>query len=282
MLILAPVLTVLLAASPQAPPLPDLLVIAAVVTDKKGRPVTDLKPEELVVQENGESRPMLRAERDTRPLRVALVLDTSASMGPTYAADVIPAAMTFLKKLPPGAVFSIWATSDRAKRIVDEGTEIKAAEDKMRNLAPFGYNAAIHAMVAASQEIGPAEDHHPAVVLVTSASMGEVTVDLQSLLPQASLKPTYVAVEVVLESADQDPRLEDGLKLLVSRTAGFHERVFSTMSIGGQLDRVLDVLSSQYRMAWKPGADPRQVKIEVKVKRPNTKVVQAQRISTAW
>jgi hypothetical protein len=35
-------------------------------------------------------------------------------------------------------------------------------------------------------------------------------------------------------------------------------------------------------VAWKPAADPRQAKIEVKVSRKDTKVVQAQRLSTAW
>jgi hypothetical protein len=54
------------------------------------------------------------------------------------------------------------------------------------------------------------------------------------------------------------------------------------MSIAAQLERVRDLLASQYRVAWKPGGDPRQVKIEVKVKRPDMKVVQAMRISTAW
>src|SRR5262249_5647498 len=126
------------------------------------------------------------------------------------------------------------------------------------------------------------DDQHAAVVVITSASMEGVTVDLQSLLPKASFKPTFAAVEVVLDSSNQDARLQDALKLLSTRTAGFHERVFSPMSIAAQLERVLDVLSSQYRVAWKPGGDPRQVKIEVKVKRPNTKVVQALRISTAW
>jgi hypothetical protein len=275
-------LLALLTAPQAAQPLPEQLVISAVVTDKKGHAVTDLKPEELVVTENGESRPMIRAELDKRPLKVALVLDSSDSMGSAYVSDVVPAAIAFLKKLPPGATFSVWSTSDRAKRIVDEGSDLKITEDKLRNLATSGNNAAVDTLIEASQELGAAEDRHPAVVVVTSASMSGVTVDLQALLPKASLKPTYVAVEVVLDSANQDARLEDALKLLVSRTAGFHQRVFSPMSIAAQLDRVVDLLSSQYRMAWKPGGDPRQVHIEVKVKRPNTKIVQAQRISTAW
>lgn len=161
--------------------------------------------------------------------------------------------VAFLKRLPQGATFSVWSTSDRPKRIVDEGTDLKTAEDKLRNLAPFGANAAVHTLVEASQEVGAFEDQHAAVVLVTSASMEGVTVDLQSLLPKASFKPTYAAIGVVLNSGDQDARLQDALKLLSSRTAGVHERVFSAMSIAAQLDHVTELLGAQYRVAWKPG-----------------------------
>jgi hypothetical protein len=282
MLLIHAITAVLALSSPQAQPLPDQLVIAAVVTDKKGHAVTDLKPDEIVVQENGADRPTVRAERDARPLKVALVLDSSAAMGRAYASDVVPAAVAFLKRLPAGTGVTVWSTSDHPKRIVDEGTDLKAAEDKMRSLAPFGANAAVDTLVEASRDAGAFDDQHGAVVIVTSASMEGVTVDLQSLLPKASFKPTFAAVEVVLNSGDQDARLQDALKLMSSRTAGFHERVFTTMSIAAQLERVQDLLVSQYRVAWKPGGDPRLVKIEVKVKRPDTKVVQAMRISTSW
>ena len=264
----------------QAPALPDELVISAVVLDKKGHAVLDLKPEEFVVTESGSERPIARAELDSRPLNVALLLDTSTLMGDTYNADVIPAAVSFLKRLPQGATFSIWSTSDRPKVIVEQGTDVSAVETKLRNVAPFGHNAALDTLVAASQELAKDETHRPVLVLVTSASMGDVTADVQALLPKASLKPTYVAVQYI--QGQQDARLEDALTVLVSRTAGFHERVFSTMAIQAQLLKALEAISSSYRIAWKPGTDPRQAKIEVKVKRPNTKLTQAQRISTAW
>jgi hypothetical protein len=272
--------TALMLATQQAPALPDELVISAVVLDKKGRPVLDLKPEEFVVNESGSERRVSRAELDARPLNVALLLDTSTLMGATYNADVVPAAVTFLRKLPQGATFSIWSTSDRPKLIVEQGTDVVGVEAKLRGVAPFGQNAALDTLVAASQELAKDETHRTAVVLVTSATMGDVTADVQALLPKASLKPTYMAIQYI--QGGQDARLEDALKVLVSRTAGFQERVFSTMAIQAQLMKALDVLSASYRIAWKPGSDPRQVKIEVKVKRPNTKLTQAQRIATAW
>ena len=156
----------------------------------------------------------------------------------------------------------------------------KGPSGKLRNPAAVGNNAAVDTPVAASQEVSKATDHRCAVVLVSSATMGDISTDLQSLLPKASLKPTYIAVEVI--QGDRDARLEDALSLLATRTGGFHERVFSTMAIEAQLRRALDVVGSLYRIAWKPGMDPRQAKIVVKVKRPNTKLTQALRLSTAW
>lgn len=222
------------------PALPDQVVISAVVLDKKGRPVLDLKPEEFVVTEGGSER----------------------------------------QKLPQGTLFSIWSTSDSPKVIVPQGTDTSAVETPLRNVAPFGHNAALDTLVAASQELAKDETHRTAVVLVSTASMAGVAADMQALLPKASLKPTYIAIQFI--QGPEDSRLQDALKALAGRNAGLHERVFSTMAIEAQLLKAVDVLSSSYRIAWKPAADPRQAKIEVKVKRPDARMTMAQRISTSW
>jgi len=276
----AAIATALMLMPAQAPALPDQVVISAVVLDKKGNPVPDLKPEDFVVIESGSTRAVTRAEIDGRPLNLAILLDTSTSMGATYNADVIPAVLAFLKRVPQGATFSIWSTSDSPKVIVDPGTDVAEVEAKLRNVAPFGHNAALDALVIASQDVAKDETRRPVVVLVTSASMAGVAADMQALLPKASWKPTYIAIQYI--QGPEDMRLQDALRVLVLRTAGVHERVFSTMAIQTQLEKALDTLASTYRIAWTPGADPRQTKIEVKVKRPNTKLTQAQRISTTW
>lgn len=268
-------------AAAQAP-LPDQLVLSVVVTDKKGKAVTDLTPAEVTVKEGSATQPITRLERDTRPLNVALIVDTSANMSGTLQSDAVPAAVSLLKRLPAGSRFSVWTTTDRPKLLVEEGTDQKAAEDKLRSAPALGNNAAVETMVAASQQVAKTETHRSAVFLLTSATMGDVRADVQALLPQASLKPTYIAVEFVQGGGQGDARLEDAIKLLVGRTAGFHERIFSPMAFETQLRRAVDVLDAQYRLAWKPAADPRQTKIEVKVSRKDTKVVQAQRLSTAW
>jgi hypothetical protein len=268
--------------TPQAAPLPDQLVISVVVTDRKGRPIVDLAPGEVTVKEGGTTLPVSRLERDTRPLKVAVVVDTSANLGGTLQSDIVPAVVSFLRRLPEGTSFAVWSTTDRPKQIVEDGTDVAAAEEKLRSIPVFGNNAAVETMVAASRAVAGAEGHRSAVVLVTTATMGDVRADIQALMPQASLKPTYIAVEFVQGQGQGDVRLEDAIKLLVNRTAGLHERIYSSMAFETQLRRAVDLLGAQYRVAWKPGTDPRQAKIEVKVSRKDTKVVQAQRLSTAW
>lgn len=270
--------------APQAPALPDQLVISVVVTDKKGKPVGDLAASEVSLKEGGATIPVVRFEADTRPLDVALVLDSSENLGSTFASDIVPAVLEFIKRLPPGSRYAVWTTSDRPKLLIPMGaaTDVKATETTLRSIPTFGNNAAVETMVEASKDAAKADNHRSAVVLVTSATMGSVDADARALLPQASIRPTYMAVEFVQEGGQGDARLEDSIKLLVGRTAGFHERVFSSMAIDTQLRKALDLLGGQYRLAWKPQADPRQTKIEVKVSRKDTKVIQAQRLSTVW
>jgi hypothetical protein len=260
--------------------LPEQLVVSLTVTDKKGKPVEDLKAGEVQVVENGTARPVDKLELDRRPLTVALVIDTSAGVGSFLRPDFVPAAVGFLQRLPSGSTFSVWATSDRPKLLVPEGTDIKAAEDALRSVAPFGNNAAVDTIIAASQELAKAEGRRTAVVSVVSASMGDVSIDVGSELPKASMRPVYMVVEVIVGA--QDARLEDAVKSLTSRTGGFHERVFSTMAVEGQLRRVNDLLMAQYRAGYKPTADPRSTKIEVKVARKDTRTRMAQRLSVGW
>ena len=268
----------------QTPALPDQLVISVVVTDKKGKPIADLTASEVTVKEGSASQPVTRLEADTRPLDVGLVLDTSGNIGSTYASDVVPAVLEFIKRLPQGSRYAIWTTTDRPKVLIEMGaaTDIKATEERLRSTPSLGNNAAVETMVAASQDAAKTEGRRSAVVLVTSATMGDVRADVQALLPQASLRPTYIAVEFVQGGGQGDARLEDSIRFLVGRTAGSHERVFSSMAIDTQLRKAIDLLGGQYRLSWKPQIDPRQTKIEVKVGRKDAKVIQSQRLSMAW
>src|SRR4051812_20529224 len=220
----------------QGAALPDQLVLSFTASDKKGKAVEDLKAEDVQVVENGSAHALAKLELDRRPLSIALVVDTGAGAGDTLHADLVPAAINFAKRLPAGSSFSVWTTSDRPKLLVPDGTDVKAAEDALRGIAPYGSNAAVGTIVSASQDLAKLEGRRTAVVAVTTASMGEVTIDVGAELAKASLRSTYMVVEVI--NGNQDARLEDAVKMLSLRTGGFHERVFSTMAVEGQMQRI--------------------------------------------
>src|SRR6478736_8663754 len=82
----------------------DLVSVAAVVRDRKGRFVADLSQRDFTVVEGGQPRPIVgfRSEADG-PVRLAIVFDVSGSMRVgTKAADAREAARLLLSSLSPG------------------------------------------------------------------------------------------------------------------------------------------------------------------------------------
>src|SRR5262245_18321041 len=74
--------------------------LSAALTSAKGEPLQGVSIEELVVLENGVARPVTSAERDTRPLSLALLVDTSEAVRNSYRLQVVPAVLTLLAQLP--------------------------------------------------------------------------------------------------------------------------------------------------------------------------------------
>jgi len=79
----------------------NLVQVDAVVRDRAGRPMNNLRQEDFVVLEDGSERPIQFFSRDQLPLAVALVIDRSGSVAPLMN-DVQNAAYQALKLLKPG------------------------------------------------------------------------------------------------------------------------------------------------------------------------------------
>ena len=86
----------------------DLGVIYAAVTDPDGRAVTDLRPEEFRVAENGQVLEVVTAQLGTEPMRVALLVDNGGSSGRGQALNPLRDAVTgFVETLPPEHAVSL-------------------------------------------------------------------------------------------------------------------------------------------------------------------------------
>src|SRR5262245_61581649 len=93
--------------------------LTVAVTDEKGGPVAGLVPDEVAVLENGAAREVTKVEPDTRPLTLAILVDTSEPVATAYRLNLIDAVSRFIVKLPEGARYTLWTTGDRPIKLVD-------------------------------------------------------------------------------------------------------------------------------------------------------------------
>lgn len=166
------------------------------VYTKKAEPVSDLKPEEVVVSEGGRKPVILGLEPDRRPLEVAIVIDSSAAMVSTYRSDLVAALVGLWKSLPPETKVAVW-TSGPPSKVVDFGTALAAAEPRLQSVAPAGKNYAFDAILDASRELARRPGERRVLVYVGGGDIEATrtrTSEATQALGQAVATPLIVLV----------------------------------------------------------------------------------------
>lgn len=146
----------------------DLVVVPVAVQHEKGGPVIDMRQEEFSLSEDGAVREISFFNRDTAPVDVVLLVDSSGSVEGVL--DVIQAAaLSFAKQLRPEDSFSLVAFNDRPVILLDWSNDVKAAAATLRSIEPSGNTALYGSVVAAVYERFESRppDHRRAVVVLT-------------------------------------------------------------------------------------------------------------------
>jgi hypothetical protein len=187
----------LLAASPVAQGAsPVTRSVTIGVYTKRAEPVSDLKPEEVVVTEGGRKPAILGLESDRRPLEVAIVIDSSAAMVSSYRSDLVAAVVGLWKRLPPETRVAVW-TSGPPSKVVDFGTTLADAEPRLQSVAPAGKNYGFDAMLDASRELAGRAAGRRVLVFVGGADIETTrtrTAEATQALGQAAATPMLVLV----------------------------------------------------------------------------------------
>lgn len=261
--------------------IPKQLLVTLHVTDKKGVPLTDVTASELEVKENGKVRPIQTAERDTRPLAAALVLDNNSELSTTFMQSVVPAGVALIKALPPGTTIDIWTTGDRPTHVAEALTDPAAAEAALKGVAAIGVNTLLHTIAEASKALPDDDQHRTAVFVMTSGTLGDPEgYSNEQALKVTSMRPTYVSLE--LSTGHPDARVENELDFLAKHSGGYFDRVLAVTAFEKRAPSLVAIVNAQYTVAWQPGSDPREAKLDFTCHRKGTKVVAAQRLSAVW
>jgi VWFA-related protein len=272
------------ASAPAASPAEVPRQLTVTVTDERGAAVEGLTASDVVVLENGVARAVTELERDTRPLTLAVILDSSEPMSSVFRLHVLEPVTQFLQRLPEGTRFSIWTTGDRPTRVVAETDDAAAAIRALRRVFPQGGNTLLDALVEVSRDLRQKEGARTAVVVVTGLGIGFRNYDRRFVVDEA-LKSGATFYVLAFEDNRVGPGAEGAgqgdveatdydyvLSNLARRSAGLRETTLSAMGVASLLPRLAAGLRGQYRLEYRglPGAE--NPKLEVTVARPGAKV----------
>jgi VWFA-related protein len=212
----------------------EVVSVAAVVRDKRGRFAASLKKEDFVVEEAGVRREILEFHADTdAPVRVALLFDVSGSMrladrmeNARQAARHVLGALRLGGTADEAAVFSFDMNLQSLQPFtVDAG----AIESALARVKPYGQTSLYDAIAQTARRVAdtrPGDPHRRAVVVFTDG------VDTSSQLTPAQVSGIASAIDVpvyvmtVVSPSDHEDRgarsaVPDGtLRTLAQWTGG--------------------------------------------------------------
>ena len=149
----------------------DVVRVAAVVRDHKGRFVRDLAARDFEILDAGWPRTITDFRPDTAGVSVALLFDVSGSME-GHLASAREAATHLLSWLDSRDEAAVFTFDTRLDEVQPFTKDLKALPEAMTAVVPFGATSLHDAIAQTAQRVGVREGRRRAVVVFTSAGMG--------------------------------------------------------------------------------------------------------------
>jgi hypothetical protein len=251
------------------------------VYTKKAVPVDDLRPEEIVLSEGGQKRSVLGVERDSRPLDVALVIDTAAALAAAYRSDLVPAVTGFWKALPAGSGVAVWSTAPA--KVADFGAEVDATDAKLRMIAAAGGNYGFDSMVEGCKALRARGAPRRALVYVGGGGLQTSRTGTSALMEAVGQARATPMIVLVLP-AGRDGVLGGGpssgaayswdvqgyFAQMSQAYFGSYVEALSTLAVAERLRQAAADLNGQYQVRFQSEAGPGD-KLKVEVKRKDVR-----------
>ena len=234
----------------------DLVTFHVTVTDPSGGYVENVKPDELIVLENGRPQELAVFQAGGLPLAVTILIDGSSSMRPDYPA-VQRAAGRFIEQLEPGDIGSVVAFGSTVRVLQDFTDDRATLEAAVRTPPTGGQTALYNALYIALKELEKTAraDAAPRRRVAVVLSDGEDTsslVGLQELLESAARSDTAIySIRLKPTEDDRNPRsAQSVLRQLAEHSGG---RAFvspDTWQLSRVYEQIRTELDRQYAVGY--------------------------------
>jgi Ca-activated chloride channel family protein len=259
----------------------DLVVLSATAVDGKGRPVRDLRPEELRIYEEGRLQRLAHfSEGPELAARVLMLVDASGSMnGELKTTSSRMAAQQVLAALSPQDEVALAGFASEYWGIVAFTRDRQHFLGKFAELKPFGSTALHDALDKAARDLASHGEGRRAVVVITDGvdTSSRRSADEVIARSRALDVPIYT-ISVLSPVDDPASPLFTGGESIAAATAGSAVLARYAAWSGGAAFAVSDFkglkqaaeqitaeLKHQYRLGYDPPAGPKQFRrVEVK------------------
>lgn len=218
------------------------VVLTVTVTGPDGMPVTGLSRENFRVFEDGTAQEILEFDVEERPLRLALVLDTSGSMRGQLT-QVQLAAAGFLDVLLPEDRAMVVDFDDQVMLLQDLTGDRTALRDALMSTFARGGTAMYDAIHATLRRLAPQKERK-AIVLLSDGGDTASVMDKDNTL-QATRASDVLIYAIGIGGADHSV-----LKSISREAGGRAYFVGSADELAGVYQKIADELRHQYIMAY--------------------------------
>ncbi len=256
-----------------------MVMVAAVVRDRKGRLVPSLTQDQFQVLDRGEVRQIKDFRPDRAPVSLALLFDASGSMSVAKNVDAAKhAAADLTSWLEAGrdeyALFSFDTRLEQLQGFSSAKTDVQGS---LNTVEPFGMTSLLDAIAETARQTAARGGAHRAVVVLTDGidTASRLTLDQVATIASEIDVPVYILAVVSpldhpglansLVANGTGPLAGDLANLAASTGGGLFISSKAEDSLAAARDIVTE-LRHQYLIAFEPGTQPGWHPLEIRVR----------------
>ena len=244
----------------------DLVRVTAVVRDRKGRFVQDLKPLDFEVVDDGRSRAISDLQSDTAGVSVAVLFDVSGSMEGhmTNAREAATQVLSSLDAFRDEA--AIYTFDTRLDERAPFTTGLRTLPASIERVVPFGATSLHDAIAQTAQRVGERDGRRRAVVVLTDGAdnASRMRPEDVSAIASAIDVPVYIfgIVASIDNPSEETSTLPDRSALtgplfeLAAWTGGHVFTASTPAQRSGAARHIIDELRHQYLIAFESSGTP--------------------------